>query len=536
MGKMAFVLANNANSTGPVSFRLHDATTGAVVFEGKLTAPFKDEASGDTLASADFSTFHRTGKYFVTVPGVGRSWSFRIAPDVYRPVYFVSMRAFYGQRCGTEVDLAPDFPEYKHGPCHLDGAYDKSTGKEGPHASAKGWHDAGDYGRYVVNSGISTGTLLWTWELFADSIRNVSLHIPESGHGAPDILSEVRWNLDWMLSVQDSDGGVFHKQTSSRFSGFIMPEKDKLTSLVVGTGSAPFKSSCATADLAAVSAIASRDFQPYDAGYSQQTLQAAERAWRWLEKYPNVTFRNPPGITTGEYGDAHCDDEHLWAAAELARTTHKEVYRKYFLEHYSAFLDAIRPDTPPSWADVADLALWTYVLSGAHDEAVVQIRARSVAAAREIARRTASNAYRVSLLPKDFIWGSNGVAMNYSLQLLMANQFEPDPLFVAAAVDNLHYVLGRNTFSLSWVTHVGENAFQHPHHRPSGADGIDAPWPGLMSGGPNRGRQDQVMQRVVSLDTPPARSYIDNMGAYACNEVAINWNAPLVFVLAALSK
>lgn len=506
------------------------------MFAGRLSPPEFDKASGDNLCSADFSAFHQSGTFYLEVPQVGRSWTFTVAPDVYRSVYVIAMRGFYAQRCGTAVDMGPDFPQYKHAPCHLNGAYDKSSGKEGPHISAKGWHDAGDYGRYVVNSGISTGSLLWAWELFKGNIGKLSLHIPESGNGTPDILDEVRWNLDWMLSMQDTDGGVFHKQTSARFAPFIMPGKDKSTSLVIGTGAEPYKSSCATGDVAAVSAIASRAFRSYDRAYADQTLQAAERAWKWLDKNPDVTFHNPPGITTGDYGDSHCDDERLWAAAELARTTHKGVYKNYFLQHYSDFIAGISADAPPSWSNVGDMALWTYVLDGETDTAATEIRQHSLDAARQISQRSAADPYHISLRQSDYIWGSNGVAMNYGLQLLVANQFDADPVFVVAAEDDLHYVLGRNTFSLCWLTHVGEHSFQHPHHRPSAADGIDAPWPGLMSGGPNAGRQDAVMQKMVSPDVPPARCYVDETGAYACNEVAINWNAPLVFVLAALTR
>jgi endoglucanase len=138
-----------------------------------------------------------------------------------------------------------------------------------------GWHDAGDYGRYVVNSGLSTGTLLWTYEMFADRVKGVSLHIPESGNGTPDILNEIRWNLDWMRSMQDEDGGVFHKQTSERFCDFVMPEKDTLASVVIGTGRTPFKSSCATADYAAVMAIAARVYRPFDPAFSASALDGA---------------------------------------------------------------------------------------------------------------------------------------------------------------------------------------------------------------------------------------------------------------------
>ena len=385
----------------------------------------------------------------------------------------------------------------------------------------------------MVNSGITTGTLLWTWELYGDRIRRISLHLPESGNNVPDILNEIRWNLEWMLTMQDQDGGVWHKQTSTHFCRFIMPEQDSLISYVIGTGQSPFKSSCATADFAAVMAIAARGYKPFDAGFAGKCLHAAQHAWQWVTANPDVTFQNPPGISTGDYGDAHCDDERLWAAAELTRTTGADPYSHYFLDHYREFLETIRPLDPPSWSTVAPLALWTYVLGNGKDQdAVKAIRDQSIAAADQIATRAAHHAYRISLTTSDYIWGSNAVAANYSMQLLIANRFRPAADYVDAAMDNLHYLLGRNTFSLSWVTQVGENAFRHPHHRPSASDGLDLPWPGLMAGGPNRGRQDSVMKKHIGADTLPARAYTDETGAYACNEVAINWNAPLVFVLA----
>ena len=137
---------------------------------------------------------------------------------------------------------------------------------------------------------------------------------------------------------------------------------------------------------------------------------------------------------------------------------------------------------------------------------------------------------------RDYIWGSNSVAANYGMELLIANVLKPDPRYVNAALDNLHYLLGRNAFSLSWVTQVGANPFQHPHHRLSAADGIDAPWPGLLSGGPNSGRSDPTMRAKIPMSVPPAKAYIDDQEAYAANEVAINWNAPLVFLLAGVLR
>jgi len=520
-----------ASHTLAKEFSVRRSGNDSVVFHGKLGEPAPDADSGDIVQAADFTRLSKPGKYYVEVPGVGRSWDFAVGKDVYARAYYLAMRSYYGQRCGTAVDLGPEFPGYKHAACHLQGAYHASSGKSGPHISAKGWHDAGDYGRYVVNSGISTGTLLWTWELFGAGVKNVSLHIPESGNGTPDILNEIRWNLDWMLSMQDTDGGVWQKQTSDHFCGFIMPEKDTLISYVIGTGKEPYKSSCATADFAAVMAIAARDYKPFDAAYAEKCLRAARQAWAWLEKYPNVLFHNPAGVSTGEYGDSNCGDEHLWAAAELWRATGEEGFERYFLDHFEDFRKTISASDPPAWAEVGPLALWTYALGhGKNAAAAEAITDDSVRAAQEIAERAGHHPYRISLRPADYIWGSNGVAANYSLQLLVANVLHPDRRFVDAALDNLHYLLGRNTFSLSWVTQVGENPMRHPHHRPSAALGLPEPWPGLLSGGPNAGRQDAALRKLPN--GPPARMYADETASYASNEVAINWNAPLVFVLA----
>jgi len=516
------------------SFQVKRSSDGAVVFKGKLEPSQADPDTGDQVQTADFSSFHKAGTYYLDIPGVGRSWNFTLGRNVFERTYYLAMRAFYGQRCGTAVDMGSEFPGYSHPACHLHGEFHPSSGAEGPRNNIGGWHDAGDYGRYVVNSGIATGTLLWAWEIYGDKLKSIQLKIPESGNGTPDILNEARWNLEWMLKMQDDDGGVWHKQTSEHFPGFVAPQDDTLPSKVIGTGAAPYKSTCATADLAAVAAIAARVYRPFDAKFAAQALDAARRAWAWTEKNPNVTFRNPPGVSTGEYGDDNCGDERLWAAAELARTTGEALYNDFFLAHYAEFLPGL--DSPPAegWNSMGPMALWTFALSNrkeADAKAIGATRERTLAAAHSVVERTRANPYRISMTANDYVWGSNGVAAGYGMYLLLANLFHPDPSFVDAARDNLHYLLGRNTFSLSWVTQVGQNPFQHPHHRPSGDGKHDKPWPGLLSGGPNAGRQDAVLA-ALPKDLPPAKVYADQLASYASNEIAINWQASLVFLLA----
>src|SRR5262249_19928657 len=241
------------------------------------------------------------------------------------------------------------------------------------------------------------------------------------------------------------------------------------------------------------------------------------------------------GVQTGEYGDSDCSDERLWAAAELFRTTGASEYDAHFTASYAARGPAVTAGPPQSWPDVRNLAMFAYYFSG-HPRAGEAVRSRirddMLSAADAIVARTRANPYRVSLRPEDYVWGSNGVVANYGLLLLLANAVRPTPAYLDAAADDLHYLLGRNSFGLSWVTQVGDHPFHNPHHRPSGADANADPWPALLSGGPNRYGGGPVIDAMPA--TPPARRYRDDQASYASNEIAINWNAPLVFLLASV--
>jgi endoglucanase len=177
-------------------------SNGAVVLQGTPGPARDDSASGDRMQGADISRLRQPGIY-VLETSAGKSAPFEIGNEVYRNALWLTVRAYYGQRCGCSVDLGNG---YSHPACHLTAEFHKTSGKSGECKNDGGWHDAGDYGRYVVNSGISTGTLLWTWEMLNDAVRKLDLKIPESGGKFPDFLAEIRWNLDWMLSLQDSDG------------------------------------------------------------------------------------------------------------------------------------------------------------------------------------------------------------------------------------------------------------------------------------------------------------------------------------------
>src|ERR1022692_2348670 len=129
--KVAFVAAKNA----PAEFTVRRAGDGGVAFRAALAPPVDDPDSGDRVQAADFSKLTASGKYYVEIAGVGRSWQFAIGPEVYGRAWYLAMRSYYGQRCGAAVDLGPEFPGFKHEACHLEGAWHPSSGKNGARAS-----------------------------------------------------------------------------------------------------------------------------------------------------------------------------------------------------------------------------------------------------------------------------------------------------------------------------------------------------------------------------------------------------------------
>jgi endoglucanase len=514
-------------------FRLVRAGSNEVVLRGRASAARPWMPAGQSVRLADFSALTDVGEYELRVDGAPASPRIRISADANAALAAASLKAFYFNRAGIGLEARhagrwarpaghPDTDVLVHASAA------SAKRPEGTRiASPKGWYDAGDYNKYIVNSGITVYTLLAAWEQFPALFQAQRLDIPESGNDLPDVLDEVLWNLDWMLTMQDpGDGGVYHKLTNKSFDGNQMPHETQGKRYVVA------KSTAAALDFAAVMAQASRVFKPFEAqrpGLSARMREAAIGAWAWARANPQAVYKNPPDVRTGEYGDAQLDDEFAWAAAELWLTTGEAAYRD------ALKLEAL-PIRVPGWADVAGLAWMSLAqhrdkLSHADAELVTK-RVRGFG--DELAATWRASAYRLTMeSASDFVWGSNSQALNQALMLIQAYRLGGDRSQLDAAQSVLDYVLGRNPLGMSYVTGFGQRSPRHPHHRPSEADGVDAPVPGFIVGGPNPGQQDQKnCPRYPSA--LPALSYIDHGCSYAANEVAINWNAPLVYVSAAL--
>jgi Glycosyl hydrolase family 9. len=127
-----------------------------------------------------------------------------------------------------------------------------------------------------------------------------------------------------MLTMQDKDGGVYHKVTTLKFGGSVLPEND------VAPRYAIIKNVTASLDFAAVMAQASVVYRNIDKAYADKMLKAAESAYAWAKKNPEAFYKQPDDVQTGSYmpGDENGKDEFRWAAAELFRASKKAEYQE----------------------------------------------------------------------------------------------------------------------------------------------------------------------------------------------------------------
>lgn len=513
-----------------------------IVHTGELGSPRTWPHSEETVTIADFSDFDIPGTYIVEHPDVGQSYPFEIREYVYSDLTRDALRAYYYNRASIELEeqYAGKWARPKGHPDENVWIHASAATAEHPAntiiASPKGWYDAGDFNKYIVNSGISTYTLLAAYEHFPDYYDNLLLNIPETGNHRPDILNEAKWNLDWMLTMQDPyDGGVYHKLTTANFAGAVMPHQATARRYVV------MRSTAAALNFAAVMAVAARVYEQFDPEFATDCLEAAEFAWEWVIDNPAIYYNQSqmnqqynPNIITGEYGDTDLSDEFDWAAAELYITTKNETY--WNARNFSN----IWYFNVPSWQNVRAMAFVSLLHHRGNltEEAnITHLKNVFLNRMNSLITEYESSAYRISMghVDWEFLWGSNGMALKHSVLLLQAYRLTEDETYLHAAQSNLDYILGRNPTGYSFVTGNGSFTPMDPHHRQSKADGIAEPVPGFVVGGPNPNNQYDCGSHRYPSDLP-AQSYLDDWCSYSTNEVAINWNAPLVYVSGALES
>ena len=495
------------NVEGETQFEVVNADTNQTVYTGTLSEPMNNSSADETNWTGDFSSVKESGNYFIKCGNLDNSYTFSISDNVYKNLLDDSVRMLYLQRCGVEVKD----DTFGHVSCHdtvatIYGTDDKID-------VSGGWHDAGDYGRYVVPAAKAVADLLYAYKANS-AIYSDNIGIPESNNGVPDILDEARYELEWMLKMQNkTTGGVYHKVTCDTFPGYVMPENEVKPLIVMP------ETTTSSADFAASMALAYEVYKDIDANFADTCLEAAKKAYEWAKANPDKLYlKNPDDITTGAYEDRVASDEIYWASLQLYRATGDNGY-----------LNNVSSATGLDWSTVGDygnIAILT--MKGVDKESEIYKTAKKniISQADRFISVAGKTAYGVS--QAKFNWGSNMTIANSGIVLGLAYQLTGDSKYLDGANGQLNYLLGVNPIGECFVTGYGTVSPENPHHRPSMAK--NTAMKGMLVGGVNSGLEDSAAKAYCN-GLPEAKCYVDNSESYSTNEITIYWNSPLTYLI-----
>lgn len=556
---------------------IYKADTDEKVWEGEAVRTATSPWSGKERRIFDFSEITEPGTY--TVKAGDETMEFIVSENAYDDLAKAALTGFYHQRSGMDLDSKiagqwarkgghPDTEVLIHA-----SAASESRPEGTVISSPKGWYDAGDYNKYIVNSGYSLGLMAESFLMFPEQYdpegdEDYYEYCRKTKDTYGPAFEELSYNEEWMWTMQDpEDGGVYHKLTTPNFEGFVTPTECHQQRYVVQksvTAALDFAGAlCSMAELNGMAWMG----DDINARIYFDRVRKAEAAYAWAKANPDAFYNQwklnetyDPDITTGAYGDFSADDEFFWAASSLYLATKKASYledvKKYFPESFKLM----------SWGYVAPLGIFKWlqyekyeanIMGGpievrydAKDDIYKYIKPAITEQEQEIIDRCKAMLLEYcdqSILdaegscynspygnkPEDFQWGCSSAFCDQALCFLYAYDITGESKYLDNARRNMNYVLGQNATGYCYVTGFGTKSPMFPHSRLCHADGIEEPIPGLLVGGPNPGHQDSA--EVTYASDYPDESYEDVMPSYASNEIAINWNASLVAAVSWLS-
>ncbi|SET30423.1 glycoside hydrolase family 9 protein [[Clostridium] polysaccharolyticum] len=511
--KIAVLRGSNMGS----SFSVVNTETNKTVYTGSLTSKSSSIAR-ESNKIADFSKVTTPGTYKIVSNGCSDSFEFAISDSVYDDVFEDSMRFFYLQRC--EAIPSSLGGAFAHPACHT--AKARIFGTNNYIDVSGGWHDAGDYGRYVVATSKAVSDILLAYQANKAAFSD-NTNIPESGNGTADVLDELKGQFKWMLKMQDQgSGGVYHKVTCADFPSYVMPDKETNELIVCPI------STTATGDFAACMALAYDTYKNTDASFAKTCLDAAKKAWNYLSSHGSQRVVNPSGINTGEYGDNNDRDERYYAAAALYYATGDSTYHNAFKNYVNSGVE-----TEYGWQSVGQYGNVLYLKAANQDSSIKsKIESKILSVANGLLSNAQGEAYGIST-GNNFIWGSNMVTLNYANLMMDAYKISGKQEYKNSAIEHVNYILGKNPMGMSYVTGYGTVSPKNPHHRPSMAAGQAIK--GAMVGGPDADIEDSIAKAYVQGEAP-AKCYVDHSECYSTNEVDIYWNSAFVLSLAQMDR
>lgn len=503
-------------------FDVVNAETNTIVYTGAIVNKNQYEQSGELNSYGDFSTFVEPGTYFIRSQIGIISDSFTIIDKTSDEFKNSLLRMLSLQRCGTELDSSWA-GDLSHTICHNQEA--TLYGTENKKDVSGGWHDAGDYGRYVKTGTKAVSDLLLSY-LYNQNYYNDQANTIDSNNNQNDLLDEARYELEWLLKMQDSNGGVFNTVITPNMSNVVSPEEDTQDLYVL------FIETSSTADFAGTMALSYITFKYIDEDFANTCLEAAQRADQYLAKTEQEEHDNPSEFNGGNYRDDSDEEGRFYTKMALYVATHDTSYLNDAKSLYEANNDVSNGVTWKKNGGFGRYLFLTDEQSKIDDPNFYETMLTSLKnEADSIVAMANGNGYNISIY--EFPWGSNSDLINNGIILSMAYDFTGNTEYAQKSYEQISYILGKNPLNMCFVTGFGINSPQNIHSRLSKAK--NSLMIGALVGGPDSYRED-IVSTTVDASVPDAKVYVDDYECYTTNEITIYWNSALIHLLSRLEK
>jgi len=537
----------------------------AVVFSGVPVAwngGATHSQSGDRVWWFDFSSVQTWGQYYIYDPANdSRSPLFRIDQKVYEDVLKQATRMYYYQRRGMAKVQPYADARWTDGTNFMGSLQDSqcrliSNPVAGTQKDLRGgWFDAGDYNKYVTFTCSVLSDLLFAYHQ-NPLIWPDDWNIPESGNGVPDLLDEIKWELDWLLRMQNTNGSVLSKMGVNGFQGACPPSAETSQTFYGA------ESTSATLTAAGNFAQAVRAYQSVGmTAYANTLSNAAVAAYTWAVANPSVIFNNT-GFQSADPEVAASDRTNMQmrAAVFLYDLTGQPAYRSYVEANYTAIHGI------SSWwwnyydSYIQDALLYYTTLPGVSPSVLSTIRSYKQDSMNGSgfmgAWTSATDAYQAYLADGDYVWGSSQekghAGMLYDEQATYGLDSSQATNYRACAAGYVHYMHGVNPLSMVFLSNMYEHGatnsaneiyhcwYAHGTIYDDALTSPNGPAPGYVPGGCNASFvQDSAYtgpRLAPPLDQPQQKSYKDwNTGwpedSWQITEPGIYYQAAYVHLL-----
>ena len=482
-------------------FSVYDSD-GNVVYSGDISKAIEQKDSAEWLYKAYFKDLDVEGTYYIKSEFGVYSNDFDVS-NGYGDLIDSVLNALYVERCGYDTEGV-----LGHSACHNNQSKLWSYDEEVYLDTSGGWHDAGDYGKYLVVEDKVIADLLFA-AVYGKN-NNSSLY------------DEIKYGLEFILKLQKSDGSVYNKVVTKNFSSFVSPEYDNDQEYVL------YSWTLVTSSFAGVTGLAYELFKDSDSDLANRCLNAHNKAIEYLvnNEYANNP-KNPDGFNVGTYYDDDESDERLFAYSVAYKLTRDEKYLKLCQDRVNNGIDRDN--------NTANCRVYAYacLLDSLeyNSDFYNHIKDLLKSECDGLSDHISSNVYAYPI--DSYIWGSNQVVCETINELLLASRYLKDERYVVKASEAINYLLGLNTLNMSFVYEFGYNYPKTIHSRLAYSKGLNS-IKGALCNGVDQYLSDGEVGKYFTSDSPIATRFVDNRDSYSNVEPAINYNSSLYLALSLL--